>query len=212
MEQYKSARAAAAGAIVSWMAVGMQFFLIIRNRNNPVPETIIQFFSYFTILTNILVACCFSSTACGRQQDNPGFFSRPGTRAATVVYIAVVSLIYNLVLRGLWAPQGLQRIVDELLHTFIPLFYIIYWFIAAPKAGIQWKHIFPWLLYPLVYLLLVLLRGAFSGFYPYPFISVNELGIKQVIINSGLITCAFILLSLMVIAASKALARKGLTS
>ena len=47
-------------AIIVWFAVLAQFYLIIENRVAPVTETIIRFFSFFTILTNILVAVYFT--------------------------------------------------------------------------------------------------------------------------------------------------------
>ncbi len=46
--------------IIAWFAVIVQFYLNIVNRANPIPEVIMRFFSYFTILTNILVALCFT--------------------------------------------------------------------------------------------------------------------------------------------------------
>jgi hypothetical protein len=41
-----------------WFALVAQFYLIITNRVAPVFETVIRYFSFFTILTNILVAIC----------------------------------------------------------------------------------------------------------------------------------------------------------
>ncbi|MFZ5976285.1 MULTISPECIES: Pr6Pr family membrane protein [unclassified Hydrotalea] len=33
-----------------------------------------------------------------------------------------------------------------------------------------------WLIYPLLYLVYILIRGSFSGFYPYPFVNVLQIG------------------------------------
>jgi hypothetical protein len=54
---------AAVGAFISWLAEILQLYLIIVNRTASIPETIIRFFSFFTILTNILVAVCFTTVA-----------------------------------------------------------------------------------------------------------------------------------------------------
>jgi hypothetical protein len=48
------------GALIGWIALIGQFYLILENRVVSVPETIIRFFSFFTILTNIIVAVCYS--------------------------------------------------------------------------------------------------------------------------------------------------------
>lgn len=183
-------------AFLGWFAVVAQLYLILKNKDVAVTDSLLQFFSYFTILTNILVAFTFTILVTKQQSSLKSFLSQPQTLTAIGVYIFVVGLIYNFVLRQLWAPSGLQRIVDELLHLFIPLLYLIYWFLFVPKKGLQWKDSVVWLIYPLAYLLLILTHGHFTGFYPYPFVNVPELGYEQVLYNSGVIMMLFILLSL----------------
>lgn len=208
MDQQRTSRITGIiGALLAWTAVILQFILILQNRTHSVPETIIQFFSYYTILTNILVACCFTAIAKKRVPSERSFLTDPGVLAATLVYIVIVGSIYNLILRALWAPTGLQLLVDELLHTIIPLFYVVFWLTVAPKSRLRWNDVFQWLFYPLGYFTVILFRGTVSGFYPYPFINVTELGWSKVITNSIFITGAFILLSLLVILLSRVISR-----
>lgn len=191
------------GALFAWSAVILQFVLTLQNSTISTLETIIQFFSYYTILTNTLVALCFTTLTIKHPSDKHLFFSNPSVLAATAVYIIVVGGIYNVILRGLWSPTGLQFYVDELLHTIIPLFYVAFWMVIARKSRFTWNKVFVWLVYPLGYFLIILIRGASSGFYPYPFVNVTELGYLQVLINSVFITSAFILLSLFIILISR---------
>ena len=187
------------GALTGWLAVVLQFVLIIVNRKADIPETIIRFFSFFTILTNIIVSVCYTSLLL-----RPGkFLSRPGVITAVAVYITVVGLVYNVILRYIWDPQGLQFIVDELLHTFNPVWFILFWFIYKSKTSIKWKDVILFLIYPLVYILYVFARGAISGFYPYPFINVSELGYETAILNAFYITLVFIFFSLVFIGIGK---------
>ncbi len=116
------------GAIIGWIAVLSQFYLIIVNRVASVPETIIRFFSFFTILTNTFVAVCFTVLLLGQKTNWGKFFSAPKTLTAITVYISIVGIVYNLILREIWDPKGLQLFVDELLHSVIPVFFILYWF------------------------------------------------------------------------------------
>jgi hypothetical protein len=195
---------AALGAALGWLAVMLQLYLIIENRTTSLPETITRFFSFFTILTNILVAICFTTVAIASGKAEH-FFSKPATLSATTVYILVVGLVYNTVLRFLWNPQGLQRIVDELLHSLIPLLFLLFWLVFVPKAGLHWKGIFAWLLYPLFYLGFVLLRGAASNFYPYPFIDVSQIGYEKAVVNSVALCGVFLALSALLVALAKRL-------
>lgn len=200
MDQHRTARVTAIiGALLTWTAVILQFSLSLQHRIRPVPEVVVQFFSYYTILTNILVACCFTAVAVRHTSIQRHFLSNAGVLAATTVYIIVVGSIYNLLLRALWTPTGVQVLVDELLHTFIPLYYVVFWLAIAPKVRLRWHYVFLWLLYPLGYFLFTLIRGAYSGFYPYPFIDVTELGWPRVFVNSGLIAGVFVMLSLLII-------------
>jgi hypothetical protein len=199
------------GGIIGWFAVITQFFLMLENRTASLPETVIRFFSFFTILTNILVAIGFSYAATNTSSLLKKFFSKQTTLAAICVYIVVVGLIYNLILRSLWQPTGMQKIVDELLHSVIPIAFLLFWIIYIPKNELKWVSVFPWLLYPLCYAIFVAIRGAFSGFSPYPFIDVNKIGYPKFFINSILITVLFLFLSILLVGTSKIFIKKGTT-
>ncbi|NQX40792.1 hypothetical protein SAMN05421820_104197 [Pedobacter steynii] len=191
------------GATVTWFAVILQLYLSILNSVESVSETIIRFFSFYTILTNILVALCFTVLLLKPNSRRGIFFSRPGVLTATTINITVVGLLYNILLRQTWSPEGAQRVADELLHVVVPLLFILYWYLFAPKSGLGWKSVFPWFLYPLVYAIFVLSRGALSGFYPYPFIDVNTLGYHNVLLNCLGLFIGFFLLSQLFIAVTK---------
>lgn len=180
-------------AIIAWFAVIMQFYLMLEGRTNPVGESVIRFFSYFTILTNTLVACYFLSQAFISEADS--LWHQPGTLTAITVYIIVVGLVYQIVLRPIWDPQGLARLVDELLHSVNPILVLVFWWYYEEKSKVEWSQVPYWLLYPFFYLVYILLRGHFSGFYPYPFVNVTELGFPMVALNSLVLFVVFLSLS-----------------
>lgn len=186
--------------LAGWFALIAQLYLIILNRVTGIPETIVRYFSFFTILTNILVAVCCTILLLNKRNRLFNFFSNPKAIAAITVYITVVGLVYNLILRFLWRPQGLQLLVDELLHTLIPTLFILFWLLFVPKAGLKIKDILPWLMYPFIYIIYILIRGAFSGFYPYPFIDVKTIGYNKVFLNSGILVIVFVIFSFLFLA------------
>jgi hypothetical protein len=190
-------------AVLGWTAVVLQFYLILLNRTASVAETIIRFFSFFTILTNILVAFCCTMLWLRPGTSRGRHFSMPGTLTAITVYITIVGLVYNLVLRSYWEPQGLQQVVDELLHSVMPSLFLIFWITFVPKKDLHWKEVFPWLIYPLVYILFIIVRGALSGFYPYPFIDINKIAYHEALINTGGLLIGFLLLSLLLVGIGK---------
>ncbi|MDE3251272.1 MAG: Pr6Pr family membrane protein, partial [Bacteroidota bacterium] len=100
-------------------------------------------------------------------------------------------------------PTGFQKITDELLHTLIPLLSLVYWILFVNKRTLNWKNSFAWLGYPVIYSLFICIRGAFSGFYPYPFINVTELGYPVTLRNGVWLLVFFWVLSLLLIGSAK---------
>jgi hypothetical protein len=189
------------GAALGWTALVLQFYLLLANRTVSVPESILRYFSYFTILTNLLAAVSF--TAVCVQSSGKAFFVRATTLSAVTVYILIVGLVYNIILRSLWDPRGLQLLVDEFLHTAQPLLFLVFWLLFVPKKELKWKHAFNWLLYPCVYIIYLLITGAVTGFYPYPFADVNKLGYTTAMLNGVLIIACFLILSLLLVGAAR---------
>jgi hypothetical protein len=200
-------------AILTWLTLILQLYLMIRNRTTingfTVFVTTANFFSYFTILTNSLVALstCFillkPSSSVGR------FFSKPVTLAAITLYIFIVGLTYNILLRATWAPTGLQKWIDEALHSVIPLLFIIFWLAYVPKGSLKWFHPFRWLIYPGIYLVFALLRGEFTGFHPYYFINAVQLGYPRVLLNAGGLMLVFIITGLLIVALDKSMGKRS---
>lgn len=190
-------------ALTAWAAVIIQYDLMLENRVASVGETTVRFFSFFTILTNSLVAVFFTFGLLGKKGRSLSVLHKPGTLTAVTVYITVVGLVYQVVLRHTWNPTGLQKIVDELLHSVIPVMVIIFWYLYENKASVKFGQIPQWLIYPLIYLVYVLIRGYFSGFYPYPFINVSQIGWQNTGVNSAAITVVFIGISAALIKAGR---------
>ena len=175
------------GLCIGWFAILAQFFLMFQNRQTDILEMVIRFFSFFTILTNILVTLYFTAYVFKLKMIPFKWFFSKGTITAITAFILIVGLVYQVALRGVWQPTGLQRIVDELLHTIIPLYVLIYWCIKVRKNDLRLKSIFGWLLYPVLFIVFILTRGHFSGFYPYPFLNVPEIGYEKTLLNISIV-------------------------
>lgn len=182
------------GVFLSWFAVIAQFYLIMENRVSSISETVIRFFSFFTILTNSLVGVYFTSLLFPDDTLLGRFFRKPGKLTAITVYITAVGLVYQLVLRWIWEPAGIQKIIDEMLHSVIPLFVILFWWFWEEKQRLDFNLLAGWLIYPFVYLVYILFRGTISGFYPYPFVDVDKLGYGQVMLNSLGLLAVFLMI------------------
>jgi hypothetical protein len=194
-------------ALIGWFAVIAQLCIMIADKELPVTETLVKFFSYFTILTNIIVAVYFTGVFFSTD-NKPGFTSKPGTLTAITVYIFIVGIVYQLALRHIWNPQGLQRVVDELLHSVIPVLTIIFWFLYEVTKPVKYQRVFNWAIYPLAYLVFILIRGNSTSLYPYYFVDVTKLGMQTVLLNAAILLIAFLSVAAIFLFTGKKLLKK----
>ncbi|MBS1600579.1 MAG: Pr6Pr family membrane protein [Bacteroidetes bacterium] len=197
-------------AIVGWFGLALQLYLLLSISNNKsAVEKLINYFSYFTILTNLLVAFGITISLTKPNSNLGKFFSKSGTESALTVYILGVGVIYFFLLRNLYDLNGWNLVADTVLHTIIPFLFLLYWIFFVPKGQLYWKNGFRWLLYPFVYLVYVLIRGFIDCFYPYPFANVNKLGYGKALTNGFWILIFFLVLGLILIAIDSAIKEFG---
>ena len=195
-------RFAVVAAMLGWAGLSIQMYLIFHSRwtlGASLIGGLVSFFSYFTVLSNTLVATVLTCAVTSRESAARRWFLQPWVSSGIAVSIAVVSLAYNLLLRHLWHPEGWQWLADELLHDVMPLLFLVYWWSCVPKGRLRVGHIGLWVIYPLVYFAYSLLRGHLLAVYPYPFIDVEKLGYPQVFINAGGLLVGFVVIALLVI-------------
>ena len=201
-------RFVAVAALAGWAGLAIQQYLIFYSRwesGASLLGGLINFFSFFTVLTNTLAVVVLSYALVKRDCRAKRFFLAPGVSSAIAVSILVVGLAYNLLLRHLWQPEGFQFIADELLHDVMPVLFFVYWWRCVPKGDLRFKDIGAWVIYPLVYFAYALLRGDLLGQYQYPFIDVSNLGYPQVFVNAGGILAGFVVMALVVVGLDKVL-------
>ena len=202
----------ALATVSGWSGLAIQQYLILYSRWTSEASLLgglVNFFSFFTVFTNTLVAVVLTyalSVQASRARD---FFLQPWVSSGIAVSIAVVGLGYSVLLRHLWHPQGWQFLADELLHDVMPILFLLYWSLCVPKGTLRLKHIGFWVIYPLVYFAYALLRGESLGLYQYPFIDVARLGYPQVFINAGGILMGFVLVSLVVVGLDRWLGKRS---
>jgi hypothetical protein len=195
---------AAVVASLAWFAVGLQYWLLVGPAADRFAVAI-TFFSYFTVLTNLLVAVLL--TAWLRLSPR-GRTRLVAAQSATAVYITIVGLVYTIVLRRLWNPTGFQALADTLLHDVVPALYVVYWLAFVEKGTLRLSMIGRWLAYPLLFLAYSLARGALTSWYPYPFFDASHLGYVRVLLNAAGLVSLFVALAAVLVAADRILATR----
>jgi hypothetical protein len=185
--------------VIIWFSLILQITISISaylKTGRSLAGTLVQLFSYFTILSNLLAVICLTALFKANSRLGKCFF-QPRVFSAIALYITIVGVVYNLVLRSLWHPAGLFKLADELLHSLNPVLFVVYWLVYAPKANLKWVQALSWLGFPLGYSVYIFIRGSISHLYPYPFMNIDKLGVPQVAINSLLMLIAFLLIGFL---------------
>ena len=190
-------------ALLGWGGLAIQLYLILLGRwmsDASLLGGLVNYFSFFTILTNTLAAAVLTCAADHREPTKwQAFFMQPWVSSGIAVSIIVVGVAYNVLLRQLWQPQGMQWLANALLHNVMPVLFALYWWFFVPKGLLRLRHIGLWVLYPILYFACIMLRGDLLGFYPYPFIDVDNLGYVQACINASGILAGFVGMALVTV-------------
>ena len=200
---------AAAIAAIAWSALILQYVLLLdatRVDLGPLQATL-RFFSFFTVLSNLLVALTTSCALAATHSTPDRFLGGDRVRGAAVLCIGVTCGIYHFVLAATWFPHGAQRVADVVLHYLVPALYVLWWLACAAHGRLVWSDALRWLLLPLAFLLWVLLRGGEVHEYPYPFLDVDALGLGTVLRNAFAIGALFLLAGLALVAFDRGLRR-----
>jgi len=194
-------------AMLAWFSVLLQCYLSLQmasQNGKSIGSGLEIFFSYFTVLTNLLICVSLTASLIAPSTAPGKWFSRPGVVAGIATSIAFVGLSYHFLLRNIWTPQGAHLLADVLLHYVIPALYVLYWWLDSSKAALRWTHPLFWSAYPTAYLAYALIRGSMGGSYPYPFIDVADLGYGRTMLNSLGLLFVFIALGFVFVALGRA--------
>ena len=200
-------------AALAWFSVLLQCYLSLQLASlhgKTIAAGLEVFFSYFTVLTNLLICVSLTLSLATPSSALGQWFSRPSTVAGIATSILFVGLSYHFLLRHTWNPQGARLIADVLLHYVVPALYVIYWWFTAPRAELGWMNPVTWSIYPTLYLVYALIRGRITGSYPYPFIDAAALGYGRTLLNGFGLLLVFIALGCLFVALSRRRARHRL--
>lgn len=145
-------------------------------------------FTFFTILTNLLVAV--TGTWLALAPGSSAFLLRV-LRVDALLGILVTGAVYWTLLAHLNTYVGAEWLANQLFHTVSPVLVTLGWLLFGPRRLIDGRVVVWAVLYPVAWLAFTLVRGALIGWYPYPFVDVIALGYPRALLNCLGITVLF---------------------
>jgi hypothetical protein len=149
-----------------------------------------NFFSFFTIQSNILAATILVLTALVRRDERSRLFD--ALRGAVTFYIAIVFVVFALFLSGLQEELDTHiAFVNFVVHYLIPVVLVVDWFLDPPRHRLGLRIALAWLAYPLAWFAYTIVRGSSTAWYPYPFVDVARHGYGGVFARGVVFILAF---------------------
>ena len=125
-----------------------------------------NFFGYFTIQTNLIGIATLLIAARFTARARPDWveFLRAGAALYLIIVVTVFWVLLAPTSDTLWTWNNL------VLHGLSGAALLADWLIEGPRSLLPIRRVWVLLLYPTVWLIVVLIRGANDGWFPYPFL------------------------------------------
>lgn len=184
---YARLAAAALGlaAVIAQLALTVQIAMADPTPwGSHLPTVWTNFFSFFTIDSNVIAAVAFLTAAIWSLRHRRDDENEPAWLAILLVcastYMIVTGIVYNTLLRGIELPQGVTvPWSNEVLHVVFPLILLLDVLFAPRRRALPWSTVFVAAIFPLVWAAYTMIRanlviapatGA-DYWYPYPFLN-----------------------------------------
>ncbi|WP_318842845.1 Pr6Pr family membrane protein [Myceligenerans pegani] len=152
-------------------------------------------YSYFTVDSNIVVLIVSlllvaNPLRAGRWWDV--------ARLNALLAITITGLVYAIVLAPLVDPSGWSMVANILFHYVSPWATVLAWLVFGPRPRFTWSTIPGAFVLPVIWLVYIFVQGAFTRWYPYPFLDVTEIGLGRALVNAALVIAAAAVLGVLV--------------
>jgi hypothetical protein len=182
--------ALAVNAVVAAVALAIKFGEAVTTADPRFPTVVGRVaheLCYFTIQSNIIVFGVCAALAL-RPEGLRWVAGVP--RLVGLICITVTGVVYYALLAGDEHFVGIARVGDVLAHAVSPIIYVGTWLVLGPRGRLQGRDALVMLAYPVLWVVLTLVRGSIIHIYPYDFVDVGANGYVAVIITIVVLAAA----------------------
>lgn len=169
----------------------------------------LNFLAYFTILSNLFAGLWLLLYAISRL-FSPKLLEKVTNKTlqgAITTYVALTGFVYWGLLvwfidfypKELW----MFNVIDVYNHLIMPLFMVILWLFPLNNREVRFKSTYIYMIFPLTYFVVSMIRGYYIKWYAYPFLNASELwttlfegDYNAVIANILMIVCIVLFIGL----------------
>lgn len=183
------------------LIVVISFFGIFFDMAEPIVRSgdiieSLKYFRYFTLQSNFIVFLYFLILMVSKKTRSIKFQNYFG---AVLIYITITMSVFIIFLEPVYNPEGFRIFGSIFAHYITPSLVIIYFFKERNTYNFKMKDIITWIIYPILYVIYIVIHGSSTGDYLYPFFQVETVGILGLIISITAITVLFLIMSFLLV-------------
>jgi hypothetical protein len=155
-----------------------------------------RLFSYFTIQSNVILLAAALVLAA-----RPAFDGRVWrvVRLDALLGILITGLVYAIVLAPDIHLTGWALAATIGFHYISPWAAVAAWLLLGPRPGTgSWSTVAAAFLWPVAWLVYIFVQGAFTHWYPYPFMDVTKIGFGAAVRNALLVVVVALVFAALV--------------
>jgi len=150
----------------------------------------LHYFSYFTILSNLLAAAVFLILAVRRGERSAAF---ENVRGLAVICMTITGVVFSVLLSGTDVDTAIPW-VNDVVHSVMPIVVAVDWLLDPPRVRLTYRQGLTWVIVPFIWLVYTMVKGPIVDKYPYPFLDPANGGYGTVAIYvvAVLVVMAFV--------------------
>lgn len=135
-----------------------------------------EYFSYFTVLSNILITFVFLVFGIVGMRKALKIGIVKLLYGPAVLYMSITGVVFWTILHGGADHAQLLPWVNIVLHGITPIAAFLGWVLFSQRAMVSYTSAYKWLSFPLLFVAYTLLRGFFINWYPYAILNPTKAG------------------------------------
>lgn len=174
-----------------------------------------DFYVHFTNISNFLcIGVMLAGLIQTAKKKEDGFVSAaPVLKFIGMLGILLTFLVFNIMLAGAEGrdPQLNWRVGSLLFHVALPILYIADWFLFYERKKCKWYYPIASIAFPLAYMIFLLVQAIILKFdssilipttttpliYPYFFVNLDTQGVGGVLMWTGILSVAFVVVGFL---------------
>ena len=174
-----------------------------------------DFYVHFTNISNFLcIGVMLAGLIQTAKKKEDGFVSAaPVLKFIGMLGILLTFLVFNIMLAGAEGrdPQANWRVGSLLFHVALPILYIADWFLFYERKKCKWYYPIASIAFPLTYVIFLLIHAIILKFdssilipttttpliYPYFFVNLDTQGVGGVLMWTGILSVAFVVVGFL---------------